>query len=266
MTESNSERIDAELIAIESIVGDTCLERTGPRSLVIFLGDANTLTITLPEGYPTIEPPIASISLRPLQPELVAYIEKSWRGEELVLDVYEWANESLCAHAQKIKNQTTAFPQNSAGLQPLGHICVIMLDHMRNRRRYDRYLEQFALNSEVTCHAIITTSKRQNSSVDASQVVLVVCGIQEGVAAFLKQLRTERVDVDAKGKSCRERQLKILHTSTTSKVDHTLPSAGLIVKLFETDRDVDPYWCALQTSFCSDSFPSFANLIRCHMT
>ena len=77
---------------------------------------------------------------------------------------------------------------------------VIVIDHMNDAPAYMRTLARWA--SELVCAGLLLYS---DAGRRVSGVMLVMQGEAGALTAFLQRLRSEMVDVDAKGRRCKER-------------------------------------------------------------
>ena len=80
-------------------------------------------------------------------------------------------------------------------------ICVVQLDHMRNERLYMKNMKQWSNRHAVSC--TLLDSGRCG-------IIGIVVGVSRGVDAFMQTWRTQHVDVDSKGRSCKERRMTVL--------------------------------------------------------
>ena len=100
-------------------------------------------------------------------------------------------------------------------------VYVIHLDHMRDRRKYEKHLKQFSTGNFVHCHALFSTSPSSSSSTLMGQnrscctnIYLIISGELPNIKSFVKDLRSQKVDVDKSGRPCFERQATVLHESS----------------------------------------------------
>mmetsp|Transcript_25718 Transcript_25718/g.58496 ORF Transcript_25718/g.58496 Transcript_25718/m.58496 type:complete len:268 (-) Transcript_25718:229-1032(-) len=82
---------------------------------------------------------------------------------------------------------------------------VLRIDHMNEHASYMKQLERWATDGGLAGVLLYDDSGRR-----VHDVVLVLQGESRAMGAFLQQLRTELVDVDSKGRKCRERQSTVL--------------------------------------------------------
>jgi len=88
---------------------------------------------------------------------------------------------------------------------PMREEIVIVIDHMNDAPAYMRTLERWA--SELVCAGLLLYS---DAGRRVSGVMLVMQGEAGALTAFLQRLRSEMVDVDAKGRRCKERCSTVL--------------------------------------------------------
>ena len=80
-------------------------------------------------------------------------------------------------------------------------LCVVKLDHMRNEHKYFKLLNSWA--KELDIHG-----KALNGGAHSIYVVLI--GTNNTLSEFLRRWKTQNVDVDSKGKPCKEKLMRIL--------------------------------------------------------
>lgn len=206
-----NQRVTDELEALESICGAS-FKRLGQTS-VAFTLKACEIEIDLPVGYPVDAPPIARTRNRDRQSALNDFITKSWAGQEALFDIFQWLEED-------VQELATTEPEDNASAQMLA--VIVFLDHMRDRKLYENSLSIFSASTGVSCRVIHRSDRcspddrssgqtlRRVGGVDSREVVVVLCGPSTSVPDFLKRLRTEKVDVDSKGKSCLERKAAVV--------------------------------------------------------
>ena len=80
-------------------------------------------------------------------------------------------------------------------------ICIIQLEHMRDKRNYIKTIE--AWSNELGIHgAVIFYGKLK--------VLIVLLGTEVGIKSFNQNLKTQNVDIDSRGRPCKEKLSKIL--------------------------------------------------------
>ena len=80
-------------------------------------------------------------------------------------------------------------------------VSIIHLDHMRDKRNYIKTIE--AWSNELGIHgAVIFYGKLK--------VLIVLLGTEVGIKSFNQNLKTQNVDIDSRGRPCKEKLSKIL--------------------------------------------------------
>ena len=82
------------------------------------------------------------------------------------------------------------------------HVCVAKLDHMRNEQKYLKLLSSWAKELDIYGKILHTGSHA---------IYVIITGTSaSSVNEFLKQWRTQNVDVDSKGRPCKEKLLRVV--------------------------------------------------------
>ena len=81
------------------------------------------------------------------------------------------------------------------------YICMIQLDHMRDKRNYVKTLERWNKDLGIS-GAIIFCGK--------GKIFLILIGSQNNLRDFQRRLKTSNVDVDSRGRPCKEKLSKVL--------------------------------------------------------
>jgi len=82
---------------------------------------------------------------------------------------------------------------------------LILLDHMNNSQIYHTFLQN------VTKEANCTFARLNYKTHQRNRIIILLIGLTEiGVKQVLKQWRISKVDVDKKGKACKERMMTVL--------------------------------------------------------
>jgi len=111
---------------------------------------------------------------------------------------------------------TQYFIEKPLNLESLGvviiKLLIIELDHMRNTQKYTDWILK-------TCKIL-----------DLNGFVWIrrhplICLLGEQTEKFITRLKTETVDVDSKGKSCKEKMSKILYHESLTKSDQFTSSS-----------------------------------------
>ena len=80
-------------------------------------------------------------------------------------------------------------------------ICIIQLEHMRDKRNYIKTIETWS--NELGIHgAIIFYGKLK--------VLIILLGTELSIKSFNQNLKTQNVDIDSRGRPCKEKLSKTL--------------------------------------------------------
>ena len=214
MAEDNTSRVEAEIEAMSAILGDN-FTRRGQASFdaVVDATRSIVLSFLLPEGYPSSAPPTVSTADRTLSQGLQAEIIRCWAGEECAFELFQWAAEQAAAsgYAGSIGD---AADTTNVELHEHDRVVLLQLDHVRDRGRYEKALLKITASSGVACEVI---HSNRGDKIDSKDPFILVRGPHDAVGSFLRQLRSEKVDVDSKGKACLERKASCLVDTTTDK-------------------------------------------------
>jgi hypothetical protein len=126
---------------------------------------------------------------------------------------------------------------------------MVHVDHMNNPKGYRKWIRK--TSQETDCRVLIKQSyKNQDYSERPKIIVGIVGENRDHVAGYLKRWRTSRVDVDARGKPCYERQMTVAvegsitienevdWDSAASEDNVTMPEERL-VEILQTIGNID---------------------------
>jgi hypothetical protein len=204
--------------------------------------DYITITITLPRDYPLSALPEFSVHSKTATFEQTQLIHDAIQsglmvgmgvsGECVIMDMVMLAQDSLNNNnnnASETPPDGSDDPAPDAVLPTIPHDCnehtisaLIHIDHMRDRTLYCKTIGKWALELAISC-CVLRISSRWN-------ILLCLQGSTESVNEFTTRLRTQCVDVDSKGRRCKERMSREL-LRTPAKF-HPLK---IIVGLSETE-------------------------------
>ena len=210
------ERQRDEMTVISSMFGeqveldsDEDADDDGPIGFCVRVADA-VLLVTLPALYPD-EPPALTLSCPAAAAAAVAAAVQELEslasdagGQECLAQIVqrfmELAEDSLAAAAaaMPVAAQAAAAKEEEEEL-------IVRIDHMNDHASYMRSLERWAADGGLAGVLLYDESGKR-----VHGVVLVLQGGARAITAFLHRLRTELVDVDARGRRCRERQSTVL--------------------------------------------------------
>jgi hypothetical protein len=74
------------------------------------------------------------------------------------------------------------------------------IDHMHDRRGYTRNIARLAADAGVTACRVVSAARPRG-------ILIALAGSRAAVARWAASMRTQNVDVDARGSPCRERLL-----------------------------------------------------------
>ncbi|KAI7837367.1 hypothetical protein COHA_008806 [Chlorella ohadii] len=124
---------------------------------------------------------------------------------------HEHVQPAAAQHAQQRQQQEQKEQQQQAQQAqqvPLQHqeppqqLCLLKLDHMHSRSSYSRLIRRWAAELGLGGRLLFCGS---------SPIILILLGgAADGLKEFLLRMRTRNVDVDSKGRPCRERMMTVL--------------------------------------------------------
>ncbi len=220
---TNRERQLDEVTVLESMFGEQLVDVDTDGTVSFTLraeeGEAR-LRVRLPLGYPAEAPELelscvgaTAAALNEAHAELLALAAATTSDREP-----GDAEESCAAVAQRFTElsaaelssppPTTATPSTTNTAAEAVEEAVVVIDHMNEAVPYMRLLERWA--SEEGLEGAVLYAGGDGSGRRVHGVTVVLQGGAAGVGGFLQRLRTELVDVDAKGRRCRERQSTVL--------------------------------------------------------
>jgi hypothetical protein len=118
--------------------------------------------------------------------------------------------EALFRTSMKVYDNTTGDDgnTNSNETATAWYAALTHVDHMNDGKRYRKWLRK--TSHETDCLLLLKQCYKDNDYSSKRPMILVgIVGDQKDVSAFLKRWRTSRVDVDARGKPCLERQMSV---------------------------------------------------------
>ena len=80
-------------------------------------------------------------------------------------------------------------------------VSIIHLVHMRDKRNYIKTIEKWSKELEITGDIIFHGKLK---------VFLILLGSEDSLKSFHQQLKTQNVDIDSRGRPCKEKLSKIL--------------------------------------------------------
>ncbi len=81
-------------------------------------------------------------------------------------------------------------------------ICVVKLDHMRSEDKYIKLLNSWARTLGIYGKLLKITSSQN--------IYVVLFGCREDLSEYIRRWKTYNVDVDSRGRPCKERMMHFL--------------------------------------------------------
>jgi len=198
------------------------------------------VSLKLPSGYPEDAClDVVSIMSDDLSRETVATLladarsrTASTRGDECAFETLTDITEAFKSHMATAR--ATVENQADEEVDEEFH-AMVKIDHMNDSKAYLTTLKKWA---DALGLGVRVFHKPQSTGVKRIEGVFVALwGSNESIKTFLTRLRTELVDVDARGAKCKERQSTVLchRSSKTVKVGENA------VEMFEGFVVEDPY-------------------------
>ena len=114
-----------------------------------------------------------------------------------------------------------AAPPDDATPVPRVQRTEVRIDHMNDRGAYARLLRAWAA-PDIGAKLSYRAAPKPNRPRRVEDAFLTLDGPQDAISHFLRRLRTELVDVDSKGKRCKERCSTIVSQRTLADGDDRL--------------------------------------------
>ena len=239
----SDERLSDELQALAAIFGESFSCHPGGRGCEIALAatPAVWLTATFPPGYPhaaaelsvhggaAAEVLSAQMQVRQLATAAAEHGEECvWQAAQAVLALLEQLEDAQGTDGTADGDRGQAGGVADAGVldgeregeeqepqaaeaereEARQELCVVLIDHMNHGARYSRKIAAWARQLGLTGWQLSRAGKGKGSRLEG--VIVLLQGWSEAVSQWLTRLRTEQVDVNAKGLRCKERQSTVL--------------------------------------------------------
>lgn len=204
------ERQQDELTVLEAMYGGDNFELDDGKAAFLVRSAAASLNVSLPPLYP-YDAPRLELSCPAARPAAVSAAEQELGAiasgaeeQECCVQLVQRFLELAAEELVEVQAEPPA-AGTRAGADEAVEELVLSIDHMNDSISYMRLLEWWAAEGGLAGTLLYDGSGRR-----VHGVVLVLQGGARGCTAFLHRLRTERVDCDAKGRRCRERQSTVL--------------------------------------------------------
>ncbi|XP_072033773.1 RWD domain-containing protein 3-like [Amphiura filiformis] len=162
------------------------------------------ITFTLPSSYPETMPDIslATNSLtreacQKLRTDLLNFAG-TLEAEPMVLMMIDWMKDHWKDYAQQMVKSCDGNITSRESEEII--VAVLHIDHMRSKVKYTKTLVKWAEDLQLGGRLMFY-----------NHLILVLLeGLTTEVKEFIVRLRTQRVDVDSAGRSCKERMMRVL--------------------------------------------------------
>ena len=138
-------------------------------------------------------------------------------------------------------------------------VCIIQLEHMRDKKNYIKTIERWCRELEIRGHIIFYGKLK---------VFLVLLGSEKSLKSFQQQLKTNNVDIDSRGRPCKEKLSTVLccevllktsrneHLDTSRNNTEAKQSALKILEA-QTIDDVIKCFCDLKLEYLYKKYIGF---------
>jgi len=185
--------------------GESC-EIIGEKPCPILKVVQNQFSLTFElENYPETKPKMAlncSLLDRKTCDEILQFLSQeasTCLGEPMLFQLSQLATDKIVEHLKIVEEQ-----RSSVGIElRKSNVTLIEIDHMRNQTKYVKYLQAWA--SQLSISLLIL-----HLEFLSKHWILLNYTEDNELKQFMKNLKTQNVDVDSKGKPCKERLSTIL--------------------------------------------------------
>ena len=175
-------------------------------SLRIRFSDQSFITFQLDQNYPRTCPQL-SVSAKLLTrsqnqifvEQLRNFAESLGDCDNKILTVVEFAKEKYSSFVIEHKKEYEI-------VEGVSEFLVVKIDHMRNSSSYLRTLEDWTVEHGLTGVLVISKDKG---------IILMMEGDKYGISRFLQSWKSVNIDVDSRGRPCKEKMLQILYRKET---------------------------------------------------
>jgi solute carrier family 25 carnitine/acylcarnitine transporter 20/29 len=179
------------------------------------------VSLKLPSDYPDACLEVVSIMSDDLRREDVAALLSTARRGTAAARGEECAFQTLTDITEGFKSHLATMRANAGSNDDVEDEeefhAMVKIDHMNDSKAYLATLKKWA---DALGLGVRVFHKSQSIGKRIEGVFVALWGSNEGIKTFLTRLRTELVDVDARGARCKERQSTVLchRSSNTVKV------------------------------------------------
>ena len=210
-----------------------------------------SLTLQLDAAYPAERPTKITVRFDPPIPQsfvirsedFVRQCVEPRVGEPYLMDAAMALQEFLTDNTDKLNARDVELKKDSVATE--SWIVVLKLDHMRNRQKYLKQLKKWCGELGVGASVFILRDVKY---------VIVLVGEKGCVDQYLVNWKTQCVDVDSKGKPCKEKLMTILISRTCRESDNI----SLTYALHESSDVVDFEKCFSTWGIGKEYVPLFS--------
>ena len=222
---------DDEIESLRCIYGTDSINHTGGTVQVniktLSFDSFLTCTFKLPEKYPAVAGVAVTCRVAGLAEVPAARLAAQKAANTVLLNhihgeiIFAVTSAAECACeaalAEGLASEAKENPElaSAGGRPPIAECRATRVHHMHDQRGYTKYLQNWA--DEFGIWGGLLTWGRC--------ILLVTGGSSEAVSDFFQQYRTNAVDVDSKGRKCKEKYV-VAATSFRLKFDSVLAQNG----------------------------------------
>ena len=189
------------------------------------------LTFQLLQNYPETKPTIAmnsNVLDRKVCDEILETLSheaSTCLGDPMLFQLSQSAYEKVIERVEVLKDKENG----EVEIEDL-IVTLVEIDHMRNQVKYVKHLQTWTTQLDIKLFVVHLEF--------LSKHWLLIQSTEDQLKQFMKNLKTQNVDVDSKGKPCKERLSTILYTKSvkTPHVDNfneeTVKSKSELLSIF----------------------------------
>ncbi|ELU06896.1 hypothetical protein CAPTEDRAFT_147020, partial [Capitella teleta] len=161
------------------------------------------VTFNLPPEYPMKIPQISISSPHMKREETqiivsqLSDVSQNLIGENMMMDLIMWIQEKFSDFV--MKNRCDPVSTQLCDKQDSATV-LLHLDHMRSRGKYQKFISKWTAELCI-CGCLLFLQRF---------IFIILQGCPKNIKEFIHRQRTVSVDVDSRGKSCKERMLAII--------------------------------------------------------
>jgi hypothetical protein len=120
----------------------------------------------------------------------------------MLLELVTWTEENILSTGATTFDECRATTTSITSISNYSsHLLIFEIDHMRDRKRYLNNLKSWVRDLAL-CGRLVTGQRRI--------LLALTADAAEPLREFEKRLRASKVDVDSRGRPCKERMAKVL--------------------------------------------------------